>query len=218
MMLEAAEAVVVGARLAGQAAGAPNVVIGVEDNKPQAITALRNVAAGSGVQVRSLKTKYPQGSEKQLIDALLGRKVPTGGLPLDVGVVVMNVGTCASLARAVLRKKPLTHRVVTVSGLGIKEPKNILAPVGVSYQELIDFCGGVTDETVRIIAGGPMMGFAMSNLEVPVTKGTSGIIALTPAEIPPFRGDRLRPLRPVRRCLPDEPRADKDRPRCPVWK
>jgi H+/Na+-translocating ferredoxin:NAD+ oxidoreductase subunit C len=183
IMLEAPEPVLIGALLAKQAIGAQRVVIGVEDNKPQALAALREAASGGEVAIRSLKTKYPQGSEKQLIDALLRRKVPTGGLPLDVGVVVMNVGTCATLARAVLRGGALTHRVVTVSGLGIKQPGNLLVPIGASYQHLIDHCGGFTSEAVRVVAGGPMMGFTLGDLNVPVTKGTSGVTVLTPAEI-----------------------------------
>ena len=183
IMVESPGSVIAGALLAGQAVGASSIVIGVEDNTPAAIAALREAAAGTGVVVRSLKTKYPQGGEKQLIQAVLKRKVPTGGLPLDVGVVVMNVGTCSALARAVLRGKPLTHRVVTVSGRGVREPKNVLAPVGVSYGELLDFCGGCTEDTLRVIAGGPMMGFALGSLNVPVTKGTSGVLALTAAEV-----------------------------------
>jgi len=183
VMLEAPEPVITGALLAGHAIGARQILLGVEDNKPLAIEALRDAAAETSVTVRSLKTKYPQGSEKQLIDAALGRKVPTGGLPLDVGVVVLNVGTCAALARAVLRGKPLTHRVVTVSGLGVREPKNLLVPIGTSYRHLIEYCGGLTDDADRVVAGGPMMGFTLGNLDVPVTKGTSGVTVLTKEEV-----------------------------------
>lgn len=183
LMLEAPEPVIAGALLAGQAIGAGQILVGIEDNKPKAIAALGDAATGTGITIRCLKTKYPQGSEKQLIDALLGRKVPTGGLPLDVGVVVLNVSTCAALARAVLRGKPLTHRVVTVSGLGVREPKNLLVPIGTSYRHLIEYCGGLTGDAARVVAGGPMMGFTLSNLEVPVTKGTSGVTVLTEAEV-----------------------------------
>jgi electron transport complex protein RnfC len=183
VMLESPASVVCGAILAQKATGADNVVIGVEDNKPQAVDALRKAAEGTAVDVRVLKTKYPQGGEKQLAYAVLKRVVPTGGLPLDVGVVVMNVGTCSALARAVVRGKPLTHRVITISGSGIAEPKNILAPVGVSYGELIDYCGGLTPNAARIVAGGPMMGFTFSNLDAPVTKGTSGLTVMTHDEV-----------------------------------
>jgi len=183
VMLESPGSVVCGAILAQKATGADNVIIGVEDNKPQAVAALRKAAEGTTVDVRVLKTKYPQGGEKQLVYAVLKRAVPTGGLPLDVGVVVMNVGTCSALARAVVRGKPLTHRVITISGSGVAQPKNILAPVGVSYGELIDFCGGLTPDAARIVAGGPMMGFTFSNLDAPVTKGTSGVTVMTHDEV-----------------------------------
>ena len=190
LMLEFPEPVVAGALLAQKATGADKLIIAVEDNKPAAVAALRRASSGTGAEVRVLKTKYPQGSEKQLVVAVAGREVPTGGLPLDVGVVVLNVGTAAALARAVCRGKPLTHRVVTVSGAGIREPKNLLAPFGASYGDLIKYCGGLTEDAAAVVAGGPMMGFAVdigdnspNALKVPVTKGTSGITVLTTAEV-----------------------------------
>lgn len=183
VMLEAAPAVVCGALLGKLATGAGEVRICIEDNKPKAIEALRQAAAGTDVQVQALKTKYPQGGEKQLIMAALKREVPTGGLPLDVGVVVLNVGTTAALARAVVRGKPLTHRVVTVSGAGIREQKNLLVPIGAYYDDLIAYCGGLTDDAARVISGGPMMGFTLGDLHEPVTKGTSGLTVLTEADV-----------------------------------
>jgi electron transport complex protein RnfC len=159
------------------------VIVGIEDNKPEALERMRAAAADTDVEVMALRTKYPMGGEKQLIRAMVQRTVPTGGLPLAVGVVVTNVGTSAAVARAVLRGKPLTHRVITVTGAGIREPKNVLAPIGVSFAALIDFCGGFTEDAARVIAGGPMMGFALGSLEVPVTKGTSGITILTQTEV-----------------------------------
>jgi electron transport complex protein RnfC len=183
LMVEAPGAVICGALLAQQAAGASELIVCVEDNKPQAIEALRAVADHTAVQLRVLKTKYPQGGEKQLVDAVLHKEVPTGGLPLDVGAVVVNVGTAAALARAVLRGKPLTHRVVTVSGAGIRRPKNLLVPIGTSYRELIDYCGGLREDAARVVAGGPMMGFTLGNLDVPVTKGTSGVTVLSRHEV-----------------------------------
>jgi electron transport complex protein RnfC len=183
VMLEAPRAVVAGALLAGRASGARRIVIGVEDNKPEAARALREAAGGTGIDVAVLKTKYPQGSEKQLIMAVLDRAVPLGGLPLDIGVAVSNVGTAAAMARAVLRGKPMTHRVVAVTGAGVRRPKNLLVPIGISYGELLDFCGGLTPEAARIIAGGPMMGFAFANLDAPVTKGTSGLTVLSAADV-----------------------------------
>jgi electron transport complex protein RnfC len=183
IMNEAPAAVVAGGLLAARAVGAEEVIVAVEDNKPRAATALADAAAGTHAQVRSVRTKYPQGGEKQLVVALLKREVPTGGLPLDVGVVVSNVGTCVALANAVLRQRPLTHRVVSVTGRGIREPKNVLAPIGVTYREVIEFCGGMTEDAERVVAGGPMMGFTLGFLDVPVTKGTSGITVLTRREV-----------------------------------
>jgi electron transport complex protein RnfC len=167
------------------ATGAKEVIVCIEDNKPKAIESLRQAAAGTAVKIQPLKTKYPQGGEKQLISAVTGREVPTGGLPLDVGVVVMNVGTTAALARAVVRGKPLTHRVVTVSGSGVRQPKNLLVPVGVSYHDLIEYCGGLTPDAARVISGGPMMGFTLGVAldSIPVTKGTSGITVLNEADV-----------------------------------
>ncbi len=183
LMRQAPAAVITGALLARHAAGASEVTLCVEDNKPKAVDALRDAAGGTPVQLRVLNTKYPQGGEKQLVSAVLGKEVPTGGLPLDVGAVVINVGTAAALARAVLRGKPLTHRVVTVSGAGIRQPKNLLVPVGTSYRELIDYCGGLRPDAARVVAGGPMMGFTLGSLDVPVTKGTSGVTVLTHGEV-----------------------------------
>ncbi len=183
VMLEAPRAVVAGALLVARAAGAETIIIGVENNKPRAVEVLKQAAAGTGIQIAVLKTKYPQGSEKQLITAVLKRETPLGGLPLDVGVAVSNVGTAAAIARAVLRGKPLTHRVVSVTGAGIREPKNLLAPIGISYQELVDFCGGLNASAARIVSGGPMMGFAFANLDAPITKGTSGVTVLTAKDV-----------------------------------
>ena len=183
LMLEAPAAIITGALLAARAVGAKETIVAIEDNKPAAIATLEQAAAGTDIQVRAVKTKYPMGGERELIPAVLGREVPTGGLPLDTGVVVINVGTGAAIAAAVVRQKPLTHRLVTVSGAGIAHPKNLLVPVGISYGALIDYCGGLRPDAVRVIAGGPMMGFALGNLDTPVTKGTSGITVLTSDEL-----------------------------------
>ena len=179
LMIEAASPVINGALLAARAAGAERIVVSIEDNKPEALAAMREAAAGSGVEVSSIATKYPQGAEKQLVLVTLGRTVPRGGLPLDVGVVVVNVGTAAAIARAVQRGKPLTHRIVTVSGDGIATPKNVLVPIGTAYRDVIEFAGGLRSDAARVIAGGPMMGFTLGEFGVPVTKGTSGITVLT---------------------------------------
>ena len=183
MMVEAPRAVVAGALLAAKAAGAQSVVIAVEKNKPKGIAALEEAARGTIAQVKPLETKYPMGGEKQTVPAALGRTIPTGGLPLDVGVVVINIGTSLSIARAVLRESPVTHRVVTVTGHGITTPKNLLVPIGTPYQDLIDACGGLRPDAVRVVSGGPMMGFTVADLKTPVTKGTSGLTILTDADV-----------------------------------
>lgn len=183
LMLEAPAPIVTGAILAAKAVGASDIVIGIEDNKPKAIASMTDAAKGTPVRVIGMPTKYPMGGERQLIRAATGLAVPTGGLPLDVGIVVVNVGTAAAIARAVLRGKPLTHRIVSVSGAGIRQPKNLLVPIGVSYRVLAMACGGLTDDAERALAGGPMMGFALGTLDAPVTKGTSGLTILTHTDV-----------------------------------
>ena len=183
LMREAPDAIIAGAFLAGYAVGAERIFIGVEDNKPEAVESLRQAVGRTGIQVRALKTKYPQGSEKHLIKAVLGREVPLGGLPADVGVAIGNVGTMAAVAAAVVRGRPLTHRVICVTGAGVARPANLLAPIGISVGELIDHCGGLTADAARIVVGGPMMGFAVSDRQTPVTKGTSGITILVRSDL-----------------------------------
>jgi electron transport complex protein RnfC len=183
LMVEAPDAVVAGALLAARAVGAPKAFIGIENNKLEAVASLRRAAAGAGIKIAVLKTKYPQGSEKHLIKAVLNREVPLGGLPSDIGVAMTNVATVTSVARGVMRNIPLTHRVISVTGGGIVNPKNLLVPIGAPMGELIDYCGGLRQTAARIIAGGPMMGFAFTNPKTPVTKGTSGITILTHEEI-----------------------------------
>lgn len=183
LMRQAPAPIVTGAMLAARAAGAKRIVIALENNKPEAADVLRKAVEGTTVDVAVLKTKYPMGGEKQTVRAALDRTIPTGGLPLDVGVVVINVATAAAIARAVLRGKPFTHRIISVTGNGITTPKNILAPVGASYADLIACCGGLRPDCARVIAGGPMMGFALGDLHAPVTKGTSGIVCLTGADV-----------------------------------
>ncbi len=183
LMQAAPRPILAGALLAQIATGAGRVAVGIEANKPRAIESLRKAAEGTGIEICLLRPKYPQGGEKQLIAAMLQREIPTGKLPLDVGVVVLNVGTAAALARAVVRGRPLTHRVVTVSGGGIRRPGNLLVPIGASYRQLVEHCGGLRDSSVRIVAGGPMMGFTLGTLDSPVTKGTSGITVLSEREV-----------------------------------
>ena len=183
LMREAPAAIITGALLAARALGARDIVINVEDNKMDAVEALRQAAQGTNIQIGVLKTKYPQGSEKHLILSVTKLEVPLGGLPSDVGIAVSNVGTIAAVAMAIIKGKPLTHRVVSVTGGGVVRPANLLAPIGISFGELIEFCGGLNKNTARLIAGGPMMGFPFTDLETPVTKGTSGLTILTEEEI-----------------------------------
>ena len=183
LMVEVPDAIVAGARLAIRAVGAKKAYIGIENNKLEAVAALRRAAAGAGVRIAVVKTKYPQGSEKHLIKAVLNREVPLGGLPSDIGVAMTNVATVTSVARGVMRGIPLTHRVVSVTGGGIVEPKNLLVPIGIPMGRLIEVCGGLKKTAARVIAGGPMMGFAFTNPDTPVTKGTSGITVLDHEEI-----------------------------------
>jgi len=183
LMVEAPGAVVAGALLAARANGAERIIVAIEDNKPDAIASMRRAAEPAGVQVAELHTKYPMGGERQTVLAVTGRTVPTTGIPLAVGVVVMNVGTSAAVARAVLRAKPLTHRVVTVTGAGVGEHKNLLVPIGASYARLIAYCGGLLPNAARVVAGGPMMGFTIGDLNTPVTKGTSGVTVLTDRDV-----------------------------------
>ncbi|MBE6425106.1 MAG: RnfABCDGE type electron transport complex subunit C [Planctomycetaceae bacterium] len=134
------------------------------------------------IRVMRMKTKYPQGGEKQLIYAALGRKVPLGKLPIEVGATVVNVGSTVSIAMAVLHELPLTHRIVTVTGGGIARPANIFVPIGTPIRVLVEHCGGLKENARRVLLGGPMMGFAVGSLEIPVTKGTSGITVLSSEE------------------------------------
>jgi electron transport complex protein RnfC len=183
LMLEAPEPIITGALLAGVSTGAKDIVICIENNKPKAIEKIRKAAEGTKIKIAVLKTKYPQGSERHMVMAVLKRVMPLGGLPIDIGVAVSNVSTIAAVASAVLKGTPLTHRIICVTGGGIVNPKNLLVPIGISYGELIDFCGGLTEDAARMISGGPMMGFAFTNPDTPVTKGTSGLTVLTREDI-----------------------------------
>ncbi|MBU0671672.1 MAG: electron transport complex subunit RsxC [Candidatus Margulisbacteria bacterium] len=182
LMLEKTEEIIFGARAAAMATGAQRIIIGIENNKKDAIERMKSVVRKqrdfqSAVIV--LKTKYPQGGEKMLVKAVLNREVPSQGLPLDVGVVVINVGTAAAIMEAITRGSPLTKRVVTVTGPGIKEPKNLLVRVGTTFKDVIDQCGGLTETANKVIMGGPMMGISQYSQDVPVVKATSCILVLT---------------------------------------
>ncbi|MGB8226327.1 MAG: electron transport complex subunit RsxC [Sedimentisphaerales bacterium] len=187
VMLEWTNQVVAGALLIGKALGCGDIYIGIEDNKPAAADAFReaikNMPAAAGIEVVVVKTKYPQGGEKQLIKSILGEDVPAGGIPPMIGVLVSNVATAAAIVEAVVFDVPLTYRPVTVSGSGIKKPGNFYAPVGMAIKELIELAGGLTDDAAKVILGGPMMGFAIADLSTPITKTSGAVIILTEKEI-----------------------------------
>ncbi|MFU0800874.1 MAG: electron transport complex subunit RsxC [Xylanivirga thermophila] len=190
LMLEQPEDIVYGLRAIMKALGVSKGYIGIEDNKPDAIASMQKAVEGiDGIEVSILKTKYPQGAEKQLIYAITKRQVPSAGLPMDVGVVVNNVGTAHAIARAIKTGMPLVERVVTVSGRGVDEPKNLLVRIGTLFSYLVDRCGGIKEGAAKVISGGPMMGLAQYTLDVPVTKGTSGILVFTEeeAQVPPMQ-------------------------------
>ena len=176
VMVEEAGAVVDGLRLAAHIVGARALYIGVEDNKPDAIACLRQ-AAGTDVQVCPMRTKYPQGSEKQLVQVLTGRQVPSGGLPMDVGCVVVNASTAAAISHAVRGGRPLISRVLTVGGK-VATGKNLRVRLGTGIGGAIAFCGGAGAGVNKVILGGPMMGQCAYDLHTPVTKGVSGILLL----------------------------------------
>ncbi len=183
LMLEAPGPIVAGLQLAMKAAGASRGFIAIENNKPDAIETLTNAITGiDNLQLAVCQTKYPQGGEKQLIQAVLNRDVPTGGLPLDVKVVVINVGTASSIAFACATGEALTERIVTVTGKGVNKPGNYMVPVGMLLSDLLDHCGGLNDKAEKVLLGGPMMGPTTATLDIPILKGTSGITVMTGEE------------------------------------
>ncbi len=188
-MLERGERLIAGTRILMKAVGVGKAFIGVENNKPDAIAHLRSLlGSDSGISVIALKTRYPQGGEKQLIAAVTGRQVPPPpALPIDVGAVVCNASTAVAVYEAVQKNKPLIERVVTVTGKSLKEPKNLLTRMGTPVESLIAKCGGLPEGDVRVLNGGPMMGRALVNLAMPVMKGCSGIVVMSGKEV--LRGE-----------------------------
>ncbi len=186
VMVEYSERVYLGIRIMLHSLGIERAIIGIEQNKPDAIEMMRSAApADLDIEVRTLEAKYPQGAEKMLIKALLDREVPSGGLPGKVGVVVQNVGSVATVAEVFETGLPLVERIVTVTGHGVGKPSNWIVPVGTRLGDLLEESGGLTDDASEIIFGGPMMGVAVANLDTPVLKGTSGVVVLSEAEAPP---------------------------------
>ncbi len=180
LMVEKAEQIVIGAKIINKALGIQNAIIAIDENKPHAVEILSRLSKSYvGVNVQVCATKYPQGGEKQLINAVTGREVPSGKLPADAGCIVQNVGTVNAVYEAVLKNKPLFERIVTVSGDACLHPANFRVRVGTPASFLIEKCGGLTENTAQVIFGGPMMGTSAFNINAPVTKLTSGILLLS---------------------------------------
>lgn len=196
LMLEKPDEILVGVSLIMKAVQVTKAYIGIESNKPDAIKLLTEKAtAYPGIEVVPLKVKYPQGGEKQLVQAITGREVPAPpAIPIQVGAVVQNVGTAFAIYEAVMKNKPLFERVITVTGKGLKQPANFLARIGTPMSQLIEECGGLPEDTGKVIGGGPMMGKALMNLDVPVCKGSSGLLLMTNKEA--RRGE----IQPCIRC------------------
>ncbi len=182
IMLEEPDKVIFGLRAVMKAVNVDRGIIGIEDNKMDAIKELEKAAKPfSNIEIIPLETKYPQGDEKRLINATLGREVPSGGLPMDVGAVVVNISTSRAICEAILEGKPLYERIVTVTGKGVKTPKNLLVKLGTSFEDILKQCGGIEDGS-KVIMGGPMMGIAQYSLDVPSIKTTGGILVLPEKE------------------------------------
>lgn len=184
LMLEKSDELIEGIKIIRKILEPERIVIGIEENKPDAISLMEQKAREHDIplEVIPLKLKYPQGDEKLLLKAVTGREVPSGGLPIEIGAVVSNAGTVFAIYEAVVHKKPLIERHVTVSGGAIKNPSNLKVRIGTPIGDLIEECGGFTETPAKIVVGGPMTGFAVYDLDTPVIKGTSGVLALTAKE------------------------------------
>lgn len=183
IMRERAADIVTGIRLIQHAVGAKRTLVGIEDNKPEAVAAMRAAAAGTGVEVRAVPAMYPMGWEKQMIQVLLGREVPAETRSADIGVLVHNVATAWAVQQAICLGRPLVSRIVTVSGGAVAQPCNLDVPLGTPVQALFDACGGFSTTPARLVLGGPMMGHQLTHTSVPVVKGSGGVLALTQGEI-----------------------------------
>lgn len=183
LMLETPEVIIKGARIIGRILGVKRIVIAIEMNKPDAIETLSKAAQGTDVTVMPLRVRYPQGAEKQLVYAVTGRTVPSGGLPAAVNCVVSNVATTAAICEAVCLGKPLYERVTTVTGTPLVKAGNFRFRFGTLFRTALELCGGVSENPAKIISGGPMMGMAVYSLEIPIVKGTSGITLMSRDEV-----------------------------------
>ncbi len=183
LMMEKPEELLVGIEILKKALGVNKAIIGIENNKPDAIEKLSLLAKQhQGIHVQALKVQYPQGGEKQLIQAVIGKEVPSGGLPIDIGAVVFNVGSVFAIYEAVQKNKPLFERVVTVTGKSVAKPSNFKVRLGTQITELIEAVGGLPEDTGKIINGGPMMGKSIASTDIPVVKGSSGILLIKESE------------------------------------
>ncbi|MCK5884821.1 MAG: electron transport complex subunit RsxC [Bacteriovoracaceae bacterium] len=183
VMLEKTHEIMIGCQIVMKATSAPKTIIGIEANKPDAIKLMSSIAKEySGIEIAPLKVQYPQGGEKQLLNAILGKDVPPGKLPIELGAVVINVGTVAAIYEAVQKNKPLFERVITVTGKDISKPSNFLVRVGTSISSIIEAAGGIPESTGKIINGGPMMGKSLTTPNAAATKGTSGILLMTESD------------------------------------
>lgn len=179
LMLEKSKEIIVGIRLLMKAIGVNKAIVGIENNKPDAIRRLQSAASENpDIEICPLKIKYPQGGEKQLIDAIMRRQVASGALPISTGAVVQNIGTAFAVYEAVQKNKPLIERIVTITGKSVKDGKNLLVRIGSPIKSLIETAGGIPENTGKIIAGGPMMGKAVADINAPTTKGCSGILLI----------------------------------------
>ncbi|MDR0989708.1 MAG: electron transport complex subunit RsxC [Prevotellaceae bacterium] len=195
LMLEHGEEIMAGVSILMKAVKVNKAFIGIENNKPDAIQSMKKIAGGyAGIEVVALKVRYPQGGEKQLIDAITARQVASGALPISTGAVVQNVATAFAVYQAVQKNKPLVERVVTVTGKSLAHPSNLLARIGTPIGQLIVACGGLPEDTGKIIGGGPMMGKALIGQDVPTTKGSSGILMMNRKE------SRRGAVQPCIRC------------------
>jgi electron transport complex protein RnfC len=186
-MIEEPKKIVEGIKIINKILGINRAVIGIEDNKTEAIETMTKACEGTGIEVAMLKTQYPQGGEKQLIKAVLDRDVPSGGLPSAVGVVVQNTGTAGAIYEGLVEGKPLIEKIVTVSGKAVERPANLKVRIGTMFSEILDHAGTNRESMDKLVMGGPMMGMAQHTENVPVVKGTSGLLGLTKEETNPYK-------------------------------
>ena len=195
LMMEKGEEILVGVEILRKAINVERAVIGIENNKPDAIKHMQELATNyPAIEICPLKVKYPQGGEKQLIDAIIRRQVPSGGLPIATGAVVQNVGTAFAVYEAVQKNKPLVERIVTVTGKSLAKPSNLRVCIGTPISQLIDMCGGLPLDTEKVISGGPMMGKAVVSTDMATTKGCSGVLLIRDLE------SRRQEMQPCIRC------------------